>query len=169
MNLYSTIANFLATHPRITDWLLARAQRTPYMHILAPDGNEAYMYRWWLFNPYDQATRKAKHPRVPFSVRFHHIMQPDSDRHLHDHPWDAQTMVIRGWYLEEREGSKKLIMRDAGDTARLSFGEFHRIHYVAAAGALTLFITFRYGGTWGFKVDGKKVPWREYLAARDQQ
>ena len=30
------------------------------------------------------------------------------------------------------------------------------------AGALTLFITGRYRGPWGFWVDGAKVPWREY-------
>lgn len=169
MNLYRPLARFLAAHPRITSWLLNRAVRTPYTHILAPDGQEVYMSRWWLFNPYDQATRKAKYPWIPFSIRFHHIMQPDSDRHLHDHPWDAQTMVIRGWYLEEREGSRKLIMRNAGDTASLKFGEFHRIHYVGDGGVLTLFVTFKYGGTWGFKVNGKKVPWREYLNSREPQ
>jgi hypothetical protein len=30
-------------------------------------------------------------------------------------------------------------------------------------GATTLFITGKYRGTWGFLVDGVKVPWREYL------
>jgi hypothetical protein len=30
----------------------------------------------------------------------------------------------------------------------------------------TLFITWRYQGTWGFDVDGSKVPWREYLGIK---
>jgi hypothetical protein len=41
--------------------------------------------------------------------------------------------------------------------------QYLRISYIAEGGAWTLFFTWRYQGTWGFLVDGAKVPWRKYL------
>ena len=54
-------------------------------------------------------------------------------------------------------------VRERGYTGRLLFGQYHRIRRVPAEGAWTLFITWRKQGTWGFLVDGAKVPWRKYL------
>ena len=150
---------FFLSRRRVTDWLIRRAQHTPYTHL------EGYMERWWLLNPYDNRTYGTKHPWFPFSARIHHILREDFDRHLHDHPWNARTFILRGWYDEIREDGR-LIRRERGDTARLNFGEFHAIREVSPGGVWTLFITSRYRGTWGFKVDGKKIPYREYLAEK---
>ncbi|HYE40347.1 MAG TPA: hypothetical protein VEB23_10465 [Ramlibacter sp.] len=172
----------IVSQPRVTDWLIARAQRTPYIHIHGKDGS-LYMGRWWLFNPYqphsDGAGRKWSE-WLP-SIRIHHICRPDSDRHLHDHPWNARTIVLRGGYKEERPVSgvphgvtwtpvwtdddrlRAGFTREPGYTGQLLFGEYHRISHIPEGGAWTLFITWRKRGTWGFLVDGQKVPWREYL------
>ena len=93
----------IVTLPVVRDWLIRRAQRTPYTHIHGPDGS-IYMGRWWLFNPYPAKSdgRKRKWADWLPSARIHHIMRPDSDRHLHDHPWNARTIVLGGWYAEER-------------------------------------------------------------------
>lgn len=155
---------WLVTRPRVRDRLVRRAQRTPYSHIASPDGQSIYMKRWWLFNPYpssDEANLR-RFPWLPVSIRVHRILRPDQDRHLHDHPWNARTIILDGWYVEEREGARPA-KRNVGYTGRLDHGSYHRIDQVSPGGALTLFFTFRYRGTWGFKVDGKKVPWREYL------
>lgn len=143
--------------------LIRRALRTPYTHIKGPDGS-VYMGRWWLFNPYpggSDGRMRRWGDWVP-SVRLHHIRRADSDRHLHDHPWNARTIVLRGWYHEELVGGAQRT-RAAGDTGRLLFGQFHRIDKVSECGVWTMFITWRYRGTWGFDVDGRKIPWREYL------
>lgn len=177
--------------PFITDWLIRRAQRTPYSPIVK-DGT-LYMDRFWLFNPYpDSGASGADRPRwqFPISIRIHHIVMPDQDRHLHDHPWHARTVILRGGYTEqrfiddaEREDVLNILAeyrilgiensgiadefecfaRCAGDTATLRFGEFHRITEIAPGGAWTMFITGKYRGTWGFDVDGVKVQWRKYL------
>lgn len=168
----------ILTRPSVRRWLIARAMRTPYAHITGPDGS-VYMGRWWLFNPYPAKSdgRKRKWADWLPSARIHHIMRPDSDRHLHDHPWNARTIILRGWYHEERPyttpmypvrvdghgGTRNLYRRAAGYTGRLLFGEYHRIAAVSDEGVWTLFITWRYRGTWGFNVEGRKVPWREYL------
>jgi hypothetical protein len=159
------------SRPAVYEWLVRRAMRTPYSHITGPDGS-IYMGRWWLFNPYPAKSdgRKRRWGDWLPSARIHHIMRPDTDRHLHDHPWNARTIILRGWYLEEKPakffGGHGLHERKEGYTGRLLFGEFHRIEQVAAGGVWTLFITWRYRGTWGFNVDGRKVPWRDYLGIK---
>lgn len=171
--VYRAIGRYLAARPATVERLLARAHKTPYRHL------DGYMKRWGLFNPYEGPDGKPV-PRSWFmsllpSVRIHHILREDDDRDLHDHPWDARTIILDGWYSEERpnphyeedpEGQPRthLRYRKAGDTAALRFGEYHRITEVSPGGVVTLFITFKYRGTWGFLVDGVKVPWRTYLA-----
>jgi hypothetical protein len=162
----------LCSRPAVVAWLLRRALRTPYTPITAGnDPASVYMNRWWLFNPYDgslqQGTMLRRWSWCPISVRVHHILRPDADRHLHDHPWNARTIILRGGYTELRQDGPHT--RRAGETVALRFGEYHRITQVAAdAGALTLFITGRYRGTWGFLVDGAKVPYRRYLGLPDE-
>ena len=189
INLFWRLVAKLLARPAVADWLVARAQRTPYLHIMSADGKDMYMGRWWLFNPYSRETHKAALWWCPWSFRIHHIMRPDADRALHDHPWNARTIILRGRYTEQRPASEKWkkavmsglvpnpapkfvdwIMRDAcewirrdeGDTATLSHGEYHRIDEVSRDGVITLFITSKWRGDWGFLVNGVKVPWRTY-------
>lgn len=179
--LWRVIA-WIVSRELVADWLIERAQRTPYTPITGPDGS-LYMGRWWLFNPYphDETLRgKGLRGKLP-SGRIHHICRPDTDRHCHDHPWPARTLILRRGYKEERlvdqvptgvtwspvwtvDGILRAgFVRERGYTGKLEFGEYHRISEVPEGGAWTLFITWPYIGTWGFLVDGIKVPWREYL------
>lgn len=177
---------WLVTRPRVRAWLLYRAERNPYSEIRSKDGRELYMWRGWVFNPYPapgEYRRKGWRDWLP-SVRVHHILRPDSDRHLHDHPWNARTIVLGGWYKEVRlcENPTPGVWRVAGRlaghnddgrwleefhrpegyTGRLLYGQYHRISEVSPGGVFTLFFTWRYRGTWGFLVNGHKVPWKEY-------
>ncbi|WP_433766677.1 hypothetical protein [Pseudomonas putida] len=189
INLFWRLVAKLLARPAIADWLIARAKLTPYQHIMSADGSEMYMGRWWLFNPYSRTTHKPALWWFPWSFRIHHIMRPDEDRDLHDHPWNARTIILRGWYTEQRPAGdewKKAVMdgmvskpspkwvswimrdacewirRDQGDTAQLLHGEYHRIDQVSPGGVTTLFITSKWRGDWGFLVNGVKVPWRTY-------
>lgn len=138
------------------------------------------MERYWLFNAYGKDVEgNTTDPRWPWlvSIRLHKINVPDVDRDKHDHPWNARTVILRGYYGEVREltvqanfpNDGRLILRRPGDTAALKYGEYHKIVEVSEGGVWTLFITGRYRGVWGFKVNGVKVPWREYLAARQDK
>jgi hypothetical protein len=163
--IWNACARFLS-RPAVVDWLIRRAMRTPYTPIITDD--LLYMERFWLFNPYPPNNDGRKAPwQFPISIRLHHICLPDQDRHQHDHPWHARTIILRGWYTEARQGEliweDRAIHRIAGETATLRFGEFHRITDVSLGGVWTLFVTGKYRGTWGFNVDGVKVPWRQYL------
>lgn len=149
--MWQLLAKLLAL-PWVAQWIYRRALRTPYAHL--PD----YMDRWWLFNAYDS----PKHREWLPSIRMHHIKRPDKDPHLHDHPWNARTIILGGYYVEQKLDGR-VYVRTPGDTVPLRFGEFHRIMAMHSSGAWTLFITWRYQGTWGFMVNGAKVPYKTYL------
>ena len=164
LNFFWRIIAKVLARPAIADWLIARAKLTPYQHIMSADGTEMYMGRWWLFNPYSRETHKPALWWCPWSFRIHHIMRPDEDRGLHDHPWNARTIILRGWYTEQRllqpddpvlhqllvKASElrqsfdaafqatEYIDRRPGDTARLNHGEYHRIDQVSPGGVITL-------------------------------
>lgn len=169
--IWKAIARLVVCHRMA---LIDRAMRTPYTHIHGEDGT-VYMRRFWLFNAYPANDLERKQRgwlrRVLPAVRVHHIMRPDQDRHMHDHPWNARTIVLHGWYCEERPTDADdeyavlgnyAYLRE-GDTGRLLFGQFHRIDDISLGGVWTLFITWKYRGTWGFSVNGRKVPWKTYL------
>lgn len=184
--MINALARFLA-RPAVADWLIRRAMRTPYFHITSDDGTDIYMERYWLFNPFQRHTGgegRRWGDWLP-SIRIHRIIREDQARHPHDHPWNARTFILRNWYIEHRlepvrpgSAADFEMMRDhrpisstvcvkhhrvAGDTTSIKFGEYHHIAEVSEGGAWTLFVTWKKLGTWGFLVDGKKVPWREYL------
>lgn len=161
--LWGLLARFLAWAP-VRDRIMIRAMRTPYTNIVGDDGS-LYMARFWLFNRYDVRPRARWRDWLP-SVRLHWIKRPDQDRHMHDHPWDARSIVLTGFYYEVREGHDWRILRAAGTTATIGYGEFHRITNVPPDGVWTLFITWKYRGTWGFLVNGEKVPYKIYLGDR---
>lgn len=134
--------------------LIAQAMKTPYFHL------PSYMWRWWLYNGYG-ADHVPKHKWLKSSGRIHHILRADQDEHMHDHPADCRTFVLRGWYVEERKDG--LYLRQEGDTATIKHGEYHRIVEVSPGGVWTLFCLGPKVGEWGFLVDGKKIYWQDYL------
>ena len=161
------IAAFILSRRPVADYLIRRAQRTPYAPIKSRDGTSLYMDRWWLLNPYGKDAAGNQTPAVqPWlpSVRVHHIVRPDDDAHEHNHPWVARSVILRGSYVEERrneyDGGR---LRERGFTQQIMPSVFHRITEVSAGGAYTLFLTWGESQGWGFDVDGRTVPWRQYL------
>ena len=167
-HFWRLLAKLLA-RPAIADWIIARAMRTPYDHLIVCDGRihrvspiyplegqlstgeHWYMRRWWLLR------------LGPLQVRVHHIMAEDIGRDLHDHPWPFRTFILAGGYIERREGVRP-VWRKAGDTAAMGRGEFHRIAQVEQGGAWTLFCTWGERKGWGFKSQsGQVIPHQEYV------
>lgn len=141
---------------KFIDWLIARAERTPYEHI----GD--YMERWWLV-PYN---------RLGIACRLHHILRSDDERAFHDHPWLYLTIILRGGYFEIKPvydrsglyigttrqwyGPGSFILRRAKSWHRLEIRPNHT--------AWTLFITGPKRQSWGFMIQpNNKTYWREYL------
>lgn len=156
---------FIVTRPAVSGWIIERAKRTPYRHL------PGYMSRYWLFNPYStdvETERTMRRWRWLPSIRVHHILRHDLAAHPHDHPWDARTVVLRGWYVESRVAKPSRVMWP-GDTSAIRFDHFHHISAVSEGGVYTLFFTWDYCGTWGFLVDGVKVPHKQCLAEHPER
>lgn len=168
--LYKLIAK-IVSQPKVFNYLLKRAIKTPYKHIYDKDGIEIYMERYWLFNPYFPTEGLKQHKWCPVSIRVHRINSHDHDRHMHDHPWNARTFIMKGWYQETRQQMGTLdcltqAHRTAGDTVRLNFGEYHRITRVSNGGVYTIFVTGKYRGVWSFLVNGVEQKYYDYLGLK---
>ena len=129
INLFWRLVAKLLANPAIADWLIVRAQRTPYQHIMSADGAEMYMGRWWLFNPCSRTTHKPALWWFPWSFRIHHIMRPDEDRDLHDHPWNARTIILRTDILNMRfdgvrEGFLYVVQQKTAKTSDAAWIQF---------------------------------------------
>lgn len=167
--IFWRLVAFIVTRPMVRRWIIKRAMRTPYRAIVSADGQEIYLARYWLFNPYSKGYGK-RWSWLP-SIRVHHIMRADQDKHMHSHPCESRTIILQGWYFEEmpRPNGKgrRSHCRDAGYTGKLMPGTYHRISCVSLEGAWTLFFTWNAApDDWGFLVDGKHVPHEEYLRRR---
>lgn len=184
--LWKAIA-WLVSRPWIATALIRFSQLRPFSEIRNQAG-VLYMSRWWVFNPYPTSSQNRRRWNLPISIRVHHIVRPDDDRAMHDHPWNARTIILRGWYVEKRpsdlekaglsdqtigvineaiEAGKyevaEYFTRRPGDTATLRVGEYHTITDVSEGGVYTLFISGKWRADWGFLVNGVKVWWRTYL------
>lgn len=182
MNKLWNLAARQLARPAVASWLITQAMRRPYSHIMK--NGDVYMERYWLFNPYPGRDEKRRW-NFPISIRLHFIRRPDDDRDPHSHPWDARTILLRGWYDEVRtsiyqydneltawcaqhglpafDKVDQAYHRTAGQSAALTHDDFHRITKIDPAGVWTMFITFRKVDSWYFLVDGLRVHWRKYL------
>ena len=181
--MWKAFAAWLVSSDKRVQWLIDYGMRHPWYGI------DGIMSRYWLFNPYDEdggnggKEKKRSWLRnfLP-SIRLHCIYGSDPDRHLHDHPWDCRTIILRGCYWEmvlnqehepmlpDHPGNFGYMvnMRSAGDTKAFKPLEWHKVDSVDPSGVWTMFITWKYKGPWGFLVDGKKMLSRDYFEYRKQ-
>jgi hypothetical protein len=170
--------------------LIARAKRTPYYDLpgymnrywLVPY-NVVIERTVWLRSCNDllsgyYPTTDGTGPvtwRRPFAklfqlcgiaIRVHEILRSDEGREPHDHPWPYLTIILKGGYFENRysDAGEFTGMRWHGPGS-IIFRPANSWHMLELDGkpATTLFITGRKSQTWGFNVDGAKVPYYEYL------
>lgn len=142
--------------------IIRLAQRTPYTHLFHAD-NSLYMGRWWLFQ-----TRWL-------NARVHRIATPDYDRHFHDHPFSFVSIILSGWYIEERPVSVDPCfvpnwdfeasiptMRKCWSIAFRRASDRHKIANVPRGGVWTLVFLFPKKQWWGFYTRKGKVFWKDY-------
>ncbi|MGH8073691.1 MAG: hypothetical protein ACREO4_06415 [Lysobacter sp.] len=168
-------------------WVIRRAAWKPYFHLRNVDGT-AYMDRYWLVRIGRDGVDEHGQPKPWISLRVHHIRSSDIGRHFHDHPWTFVSLVLFGGYHEDKpydaeSGFTVSRLRNcpsgvvytretyiAGEFLLRRASDWHRLRLpdqLVDAGTWTLVLTLpKRPESWGFLVDGKKVPWREYFSAR---
>lgn len=149
--------------------IIRQAKKRPYTHLLHADGS-LYMGRWWLFQ-----TRWI-------SARVHHIASSDYDRHMHDHPFSFVSIILHGWYIENRprtidpcfvtnrdfEASINR-MRKCWSIAFRRSSDRHLISQVPVDGVWTLVFLSPRRQWWGFYTPAGKIHWREYCSVHSPQ
>jgi hypothetical protein len=105
--------------------------------------------------------------KLGIAVRVHHILRSDEGRDPHDHPWPYLTVILRGGYWERRYddlgGHISTKWHGPGSVLYRPANSWHRLDLLEGQTTWTLFCTGRYAQSWGFNVDGRKVPYKQYL------
>ena len=86
-----------------------------------------------------------------YQVYIHRFLASDPDEEVHDHPWDAWTMILAGYYREETMFDDILRIRRAFRPAKIGRHKFHRVHFPSELqDTWTLFIHGKRVKGWGF-------------------
>lgn len=110
-----------------------------------------YMHRWILRTPWG-------------TLRLHRILREDTDRDLHDHPFDFASLVVSGGYVEVSRGTSRGLVvrvRRPGSVARRRAEDAHAIREVFP-GTWTLVLSGAYRRKWGYTTAQGWVYWRDY-------
>ncbi len=151
--------------------------------------NGLYLSRWIV---HDFPEEKAQ-------IRLHHIIRPDEDEELHNHPWGdphrlynrrgeyrrldgearaSKALILFGGYEEERRiGSNKIwyigrCRYSPGDTNVLYSDDFHRIDKLLhPLGTWSLFWTAPKTQSWQFwnRVTDVYTPWRTFIEEKERR
>lgn len=140
-------------------------QAEPYSTI-GPH-TDPYMERVWL---------KKFTKDQPMSMRLHNIRRSDSDRALHDHPWENISVVLAGEMIEvvpldqsqpcmQDPMKYSQYIRRPGDVIARKATDRHRLIIPPGQTVWTLFIMGDYEQNWGFydPIKGIKIPYKDYL------
>ena len=105
------------------------------------------------------------------SLYLHRIHKADKD-HLHSHPWNFVSLILKGSYLEEVESTdvfgefqSEFRVKKPFKVAYTHKTWFHKIKEILKAPIYTL--VFVWGGSfegdkWHYRVGNKKIPFTEY-------
>jgi hypothetical protein len=86
-----------------------------------------------------------------FSIRLHHWISSDDQRHFHDHPWWYWSFVLKGTYIDRSTNGEKL--RDTFSLAK--YPALHQHSVIIDKHCWTLLLTGAENRIWGFWVNGR--------------
>ncbi len=129
--------------PRTLIRTFLRAALRPFAPRLIPDERAPSYVRYTLLDLGEGRGR----------VYLHQWLRGDPDLRLHNHPWNALSILLAGWYREERldPATGKVVSRTyrRGDLNAIRPETFHRIE-LDGGGAWSLVIAGQRTDAWGF-------------------
>jgi len=108
-----------------------------------------------------------------FNIYIHEIFKADEDLHLHDHPWNYRSYIIKGSFEElytNSEYYRNVIQAQSvrsGMIVKRLATTFHKVEKIHSSKIVTLFITGRKFRDWGYLVDGEWVQHTKYRALKN--
>lgn len=102
-----------------------------------------------------------------FSIYIHGIYKEDQDLHLHNHPWNIFTILLKGWYVEKLERLERI--RHPLHFSFLTTKRFHKIKEILEGPVYTLAIVGRrINPKWGFSVNSQIIDTKEYRHLKNE-
>ena len=110
-----------------------------------------------------------------FGIFLHKLNRPDSDRALHDHPWNFVSLILKGGYDEKRpcfcgwkscEFSPITTTRSVGSFAYRKAEDLHAIVKLWRIPTWTLIIIGRHRRDWGFQTEKGWVSHDKFINTR---
>lgn len=126
--------------------------KRPPDFIIGPQ-DAPYLRRWFLLPRNDAC-----------NIYLHEIRHDDIDLALHDHPYDFESTILRGSYLEHRQsfdGKPAHAIYKTGDRNVKRAESLHRLQ-VLDGPVWTLLITGPRRREWGFETPDGWVHWEEF-------
>lgn len=105
--------------------------------------------------------------KTPFgSIWLHAIYKADTDKHLHNHPWDFTSVVLKGSYIEQTTlGNKK---QHPGKINIRNGADYHKILEMISPVVYTLFFASKPKRQWGYRVAGEFVDHETYRERKNK-
>lgn len=107
----------------------------------------------------------------------HRFVRDDADRELHNHPWEATSLILAGGYIEERrvplpfnehKYTVQTKLYKPWSLNRIYTDTFHRV-MLLEDDAWSVIVRGKTQQSWGFwdRETGKFTHWQEFVAKRD--
>jgi len=102
-----------------------------------------------------------------FSIYVHGIYKADEDKHMHDHPWNYTSIVLRGFFSERipdpnRPNREECLVLGPSKIVRRKAEQFHKIEQLHSPTVYTLFFTGRRRREWGYRTEHGWIDHKTY-------
>lgn len=113
-----------------------------------------------------------------FNIYIHGIYKEDEEAHLHDHPWNYLSIVLRGYFSErtlnydvitdenKKEWKSRRIEENVIGPSSFIYRKaesFHKIQKLHSNAVFTLFFTGKRKREWGYDLSGN---WVDHITYR---
>lgn len=168
------------------DWWFMAAKdaidKGTWTTITERDNDDLYLARFWLNDPkYSQEEGRETDFDSANSIMLHYFVRPDTDKALHDHPWDFSTTILTGSYEEHMPTEEwfktdqllgpawgaNVVTRKAKETVIHLHDDLHCIGSVEENTWTLVSTKDRIDGTWGFHPEGET--WVDYVTYLNSQ
>lgn len=100
-----------------------------------------------------------------FAIYVHGIYKADEDQHMHDHPWDYTSIILRGFFHERvptTPGRYESVLLSPWKCVRRKAEQFHKIEQLHTPSVYTLFFTGKRRREWGYNTERGWVDHKTY-------
>ena len=101
-----------------------------------------------------------------FALYLHYIAKADEDKHMHSHPWNFYSMILKGGYIEEIDNPRSFDTVKGRFIFSIGYRFYDTYHKVVTlcrpTWTLVLTSPKKEDYTWGYLVDGKHVAFDKY-------